>query len=85
MKRVIPEGIYLCRSRREVAIVHRRMLGPGPFAYLVEYAPESGVTYAEPALGKVNERGFVWGAEQPDERDLVEFIEFYNPEGDIVQ
>lgn len=83
--RVIPEGLYLCRNGQEVAIVHCCMFGGGPFPFLVEYARHDGAKYAEPSLGKVNSAGYVWGKDQPDPRDLVEFIEFYNINGDIEQ
>lgn len=78
--RVILEGIYLCRSRREVGMVrHRFVRERSRFEYLVEYARQDGVLYAEPSLGKVDQQGRVWG-DTEDPRDLVEFIEFYNPE-----
>jgi hypothetical protein len=73
---MIPDAIYLCRNQTEVAIVRLKLLRGGRFNVLVEYAKEDGTQYAEPSLGKVDYRGYVWGADQPDPRDLVEFIEF---------
>jgi hypothetical protein len=75
---MLPDAVFLCRNGTEVAIVRLKLLQAGRFNVLVEYQPEDGTVYAEPPLGTVDYRGYVWGADEPDPRDLIEFIEFLN-------
>ena len=73
--------IYRTRSGREVGCVLLKLIsGDRRFNFLVEYQPaNSHVTYAEPQFELVDWRGYVFGAEAPHERDLIQFIE-YNEE-----
>lgn len=74
--KLIPGAIFLCRNGTEVGLVRLKFLRGGRFNLLIEYAREDGHEYADAPTGKVDHRGYVWGADEPDPRDLIEFIEF---------
>lgn len=79
--RLDENAIYRTRSGREVGLVLLRLItGHSRFNILVEYQPANGMqTYAEPQLELVDWRGYVFGANEPNGRDLTQFIE-YNEE-----
>ena len=80
MIRIDENAIYRTRGGREVGCVLLKLItGDKRFNILVEYQPASNNTYAETQFELVDWRGFVLGADEPHDRDLIQFIE-YNEE-----
>lgn len=79
--RLEENAIYRTRDRTEVGLVLLRLItGGSRFNILVEYQPADRTKrYAEPNLELVDWRGYVFGADEPNDRDLIQFIE-YNEE-----
>lgn len=75
--RLDENAIYRTRGGKEVGLVLLRLItGSRRFNILVEYQPANPTyTYAEPQLELVDWRGYVFGADEPHERDLTQFIE----------
>ena len=81
MIHVDENAIYRTRSGREVGLVVLKLITTrSRFNILVEYQPAApGMTYAAPQFELIDWRGYVFGASEPHDRDLIQFIE-YNEE-----
>jgi hypothetical protein len=79
--RLDENAIYRTRGGSEVGLVLFRLItGDRRFNVLVEYQPANGRhIYAESQFELVDWRGYVFGADTPHHRDLIQFIE-YNEE-----
>lgn len=81
MMHVDLNAIYRTRGGREVGcVVLKLMTSNSRFNILVEYQPAApNLTYAASQFEMVDWRGYVFGAKEPNDRDLIQFIE-YNEE-----
>lgn len=75
--RLYENAIYRTRAGTEVGlVVHRLITGDRRFNLLVQYEPANGMqTYANAQFELVDWRGYVFGADEPHPRDLIQFIE----------